>query len=194
MTRDYHKFNPDHKSKLELPKRQLYLPAKDLLLEMGLTTGMKIADVGCGTGYFSFPAASIVGASGEVLALDISEEMILSVHEKAIHLGIKNLITIQTDEYNLKLKDETMDRTLLCTILHEVDETYRMLWECRRILVPGGKCVVIDWIKQEDDWGPPTSHRLASEYVEQKMRSAGFTDVGVIILNPHFYYIIGTKT
>jgi ubiquinone/menaquinone biosynthesis C-methylase UbiE len=61
-----HKFNPENKKRLFNELRQKILPARKTLKEAGLKEGMTFADVGTGNGYFTFPAADIVGDEGKV--------------------------------------------------------------------------------------------------------------------------------
>lgn len=71
-----HKFDVNNKNKLDNPRRREMLPVNKILDEIGLKAEDNLADIGCGIGYFSFPAADVIGSNGLVYALDVKEEMI----------------------------------------------------------------------------------------------------------------------
>jgi len=71
----HHKFDVKSFAKLDNPERRKSLPADAILHKFDLEDGDVVADVGCGIGYFTFPASSVVGLTGKVLAMDISDEM-----------------------------------------------------------------------------------------------------------------------
>ena len=76
-----HKFDAKSKHKLDNHQRRELLPPERTLLLMGLREGDVMADIGCGIGYFTVPAADIVGNSGKVYGLDVSEEMLGDVEK-----------------------------------------------------------------------------------------------------------------
>ncbi len=61
--------------KLEDPERLKWLPPAEILAHLRLGPGMKVADIGAGTGYFSIPIARAVGALGHVFAVDLQPEI-----------------------------------------------------------------------------------------------------------------------
>ena len=77
-----HKFKVSEKQKLDNPERRAFLPPEETLRKLGLQPGEIMADIGCGIGYFTFPAASIVGPNVKVFALDVAPEMLAEVELK----------------------------------------------------------------------------------------------------------------
>ena len=73
-------------------ERRKWQNPEDILSEIGLRHGMTFADIGCGQGFFTVPAAKIVGDSGKVYASDISETNIQKLREKACLERLKNVI------------------------------------------------------------------------------------------------------
>lgn len=146
-------------SVLESGERKARLPAKEILNRCGLKPGDTIIDFGCGIGYFSLPAAEMVGECGKVLAIDISDRMLGELERRA--KGVTNIELIQSD----RIEGVKGDKILLINLLHEVDNPQEFLKNCINSLHPGGSVVVIDWHKREMDIGPPMDHRLAMEEV-----------------------------
>jgi len=71
-----HEFDPVDREKLESEKRKNLYDIDDLILWLGISTGIKVADIGCGTGHFGLPVAEKVGPEGRVFCCDISPEML----------------------------------------------------------------------------------------------------------------------
>jgi len=188
----HHKFDVSNKKKLDSPKRREMLPTRTVLTKIALNEGAKFADIGCGIGYFSIPAADVIGLKGIVYALDVSEEMIEELDKKIAENGIDNIRTVITDKYNFKLEDSSVSYAFICTVLHEIDDSVAFINETKRILFAGGKIAVVEWMKKESDWGPPVDHRLDSSDVKIILHDAGFKEIEYLELNEYFYIITGT--
>ena len=91
-----HKFDIKNMKKLDSPQRRKLMPPKITLLELGLKKGNIVADIGCGIGYFTIPAAEIVSPN-PVFALDSSQEMLDYMMENNT---CENVKPIKTNTYN----------------------------------------------------------------------------------------------
>ena len=188
----HHEFDINNKKKLDSPKRREMLPTRTVLNKIGLNEGARLADIGCGIGYFSIPAADVIGPQGIVFALDVSKEMIEELDKKIEENGIENIRTVITDKYNFKLEDNSVSYAFICTVLHEIEDGIAFIDETKRILALGGKIAVVEWIRAESDWGPPVDHRLDSSDVKIMLHAAGFKEIEYLKLNEHFYIVTGT--
>lgn len=168
-----HKFDHKNKKNLDSEWRRQVLPAKSVLEILGLTEADTVADIGCGIGYFTIPAAVIVNIN-KVYALDTSEEMLADVEAKAKAAGVSNIITFRTDEYDLKLPDESVSFALLVNVLHEVDNKQNFLLEIQRILKQSGSIAIVEWKKEYMETGPPISHRIGIEELKEFFHLADF--------------------
>jgi len=187
-----HEFDINNKKKLDSPKRREMLPTRTVLNKIGLNEGARLADIGCGIGYFSIPAADVIGPQGIVFALDVSKEMIEELDKKIEENDIENIRTVITDKYNFKLEDNSVSYAFICTVLHEIEDGMAFINETKRILALGGKIAVVEWIRAESDWGPPVDHRLDSSDVKIMLQAAGFKEIEYLKLNEHFYIVKGT--
>lgn len=169
-----HKFNPAHKNKLDNEWRRQVLPPKATLENLGLVSGDIVADIGCGIGYFTIPAAEIVSPNSKIYALDTSKEMLAEVERRAKTAGISNITVIETGEYDLKLPDEAVNFVLMVTVIHEIIDKEKFLMQAYRILKPSGRLVVIDWEKKQTEAGPPIGHRLDKREAKEILKSSGF--------------------
>lgn len=188
-----HKFDVNNRNKLDNPKRREMLPVNKVVTEIGLKEIDKVADIGCGIGYFSIPFAAATESRGMVYALDIEAKMLELIEQKISEKNLCNIRTVLTEEYDFKLEEGSVNYAFMCTVLHEVVDKNRFINETKRILTDGGKIAIVEWIKSESDWGPPISHRLDSLDAQQILLECGFKDVSMVKLNEHFYILKAIK-
>jgi SAM-dependent methyltransferase len=185
-----HRFDPRKVAKLESEERRRRLPPEKVLAKIGLKEGMVLADVGAGSGYFTLPAAEVVGPSGKVFALDLSEEM-------RNHLLAKNppppVEVLPCEESRLPLADGVADRVLAAFVLHEARAPAEFLRELYRVARPGGRVAVLDWVPLEEEEGPPLEDRIAPEEARRLLRQAGFHPVEEEPFGGSFYLLLGLK-
>lgn len=188
-----HKFNPENKYKLQSEWRIKNVPPIPTLIELGLVPEDTVADLGCGIGYFTIPAAQIVDNSNRIFALDTSEEMLAEVEKRASEGGLSNVFSIKTEEYDLKLPDESVSFVLIVNVLHEIEDKERFLQEAHRILKPDGRVAVVDWEKKRTEMGPPIDHRISLEEVIELATVKGFEVSKEHHLADVFFGIIAVK-
>jgi len=179
--------------KLDNPQRRMEMPPLETLELLGLAKGDTVADIGCGIGYFSIPAASIAGDAAIIYALDISQEMLDEVEKKSAELGLPNIRTIKTNEYELKLEDSLVDFIIMCNVLHEVEDKNRMMDEITRILKSGGTFSMIEWEKTEGTSGPPVEDRISFEEAVNILSEKGYKDIGKHVISENFYGVTARK-
>jgi ubiquinone/menaquinone biosynthesis C-methylase UbiE len=109
-----------------------------LLKAGGLRPGQKVLEVGCGPGFFTIPAANIVGDEGIVYAVDVHPRAIERVKEKIQKEGVKNVTPILANASNTTLPDQSIDLAFMFGLPHIVDGRENLLSEIHRILKPGG--------------------------------------------------------
>ena len=165
------------------------------VLQLGLRDGMKVADLGSGTGHYALSAARVVGETGRVYAVDIQEEVLLALKSAAAERGIRNIETVWGDfekPGGTRLKDHSMDAAVLSNTLFQVDHRDGAVAEIKRILKTGGRLLIVDWAGCYDGLGPPAD-RVVSEYAAADLFiSAGFHKVKDFRAGPHHYSIVFT--
>jgi len=110
----------------------------EVLDAAGLKAGQKVLEVGCGPGFFSIPAARIVGENGTVHALDISPFAIERVQQKIEKEGVTNVKTILADAAQTGLPDESFDLIFVFGFGHHVSDMADVFAELHRLLKPAG--------------------------------------------------------
>jgi FkbM family methyltransferase len=118
----------------------------DLLLpELGLKPGMVVADIGAGTGYYSWRMAQRVGEAGRVFAVDVQPEMIELNRRFMAQRGAKNVESVQSTAIDAKLAPGSIDLALMVDVYHEFEYPYEMLASVVRALKPGGRVVFVEY-------------------------------------------------
>ena len=188
-----HKFDINEKQKLDSPRRRETLPPMEVLLKFGLSKTDTFADVGCGIGYFSIPAAQIIDKSNKVYALDISQEMLDETKKSAAMKGLTNLEYIKNEEYNLILPDDSISFCFSCNVLHEIKDLKHFVQELARLVKENGKLVIIEWNDNISNWGPPAAHRLASSYLSKLIKAEGLQVDSPVDIAGYFYALVCRK-
>lgn len=105
----------------------------------GLEPGQKVLEVGCGPGFFTIPAAKIVGESGSVLALDVNPLAVERVQQKIEVSGVTNVKTMLANAAQTDLPDQSFDLAFVFGLAHPIGNNMENIWtELRRLLKPEG--------------------------------------------------------
>jgi ubiquinone/menaquinone biosynthesis C-methylase UbiE len=183
-----HKFHIERRAYLDSEERRSYLDARAILRGFGIGAGMRVADVGAGTGFFALPAADLVGPAGHVYAADLSPEMLKDLQAKIAVRLVPNVGAVRSTEDRIPLGDASVDFVLLACVLHELDGPGTLL-ECRRILKPQGRFGIVDWKKEDMEYGPPKEHRLDEGQAKAILADAGLEPTRAFEAGPYHYAI-----
>jgi arsenite methyltransferase len=140
-----------------------------------LKPGMKVADIGSGSGLFTRPIARAVGPKGLAYAVDIDPALLRIVERSAADEKLPNVRTIHATPTDPKLP-EPVDVAFVCDTLHHIEKPEEYLQTLKKYLTPEGRIAVIDF---SDKW--PQGHesmRYSLEQLEGWMKAAGMTRVG----------------
>ena len=144
---------------LEDPKRDAYQKPHEVITALQLKTGEVIADIGAGSGYFTFRLAHHVGEAGRVYAVDVSPDMIIHLNRRVRDLKLINVVTILAAPDDPLLVEATIDRFFICDTWHHIENHDRYLARLKKMVKPDGQIVMLDFKKSETPVGPP--HRDA---------------------------------
>lgn len=181
------RFDARQRFRLLSEERLAALQPEKLLRELGLAEGMTLGDIGCGPGFFSIPAAQIVGEHGSVFAADIEGEMLSTVRSRASEAGLTNVHVVKTNDREIPIAPESCDFVLLAYMLHEIEHRASFLHRASRLLKPGGRLVILEWEKIEQPIGPPLEERLTPEDAVADAQAAGLRQVAERSLTPDQY-------
>jgi len=179
-----HKFNIKSLEKLDNPTRRQLMPPAQTLKKFQIGDKGTLLDIGCGIGYFSIPAASILN-QGKVIGLDIMPEMIDIAKQKT--KNISNIEFIKSEEYSFPTQDASIDYVFICNVIHEIENKAKYFNEIRRVLKPSGLLCIIDWEKKETKVGPSINDRISKEEMIKICTSANFAHLEDVFINMDHY-------
>jgi len=104
----------------------------------GLEPGQEVLEVGCGPGFFTVPAARIVGEKGNVLALDVNHLAVEHVRQKIETERVSNAKTMLANAAQTDLPDQSFDLTFLFGLARPIGDMGKMWSELHRLLKPKG--------------------------------------------------------
>ncbi len=166
-----HKFDVTNAGILDSPERIQFLNPDSILDKVRPGREIVLADLGCGTGYFTIPASRRVK---KVFAIDIQKGMLDILGEKIKKQKLTNIEAILSEEASIPLPGNSVDVLLMVNVFHEFEDRGSILKEGKRILSVNGRLVIVDWKKMEMELGPPVEERLTAEEVISICKNNGF--------------------
>lgn len=155
---------------LERPEREEE-ERTDLLVEaLELKPGMVVADVGAGSGYFSWRMAQRVGPKGTVYGTDIQQEfldlLMANMRKRRVGDIVKPVLGTVQDP---KLPAASCDLILLVDVYHELDYPYEMTAAMIRALKPGGRLVLVEYRGEDPKVPIKPLHKMTAEQVKKEL-------------------------
>lgn len=183
-----HKFDPKKMDRLLEEGRREWNDPDKILQYMNLGQCTVMADIGCGPGWFTLEAAKKMAPGGLVYGVDLSEEMLERLKERAREQGLTNVQAVLAEEADeWPIPTESVDVVLIANVYHEVDPASMFISEVKRILKPASTCLVVDWKKEETPIGPPVAERVDQQDVTEEFYAAGFVLFGTCDVGPYHY-------
>ncbi|MFW2439613.1 MAG: class I SAM-dependent methyltransferase [Arenicellales bacterium] len=154
-------------STFERPGREVFDRRQAVVQALGLKPDMDIADIGAGTGFYSLLFAEQVGTSGNVFAVDVTDDFLQNIKRRASEKNLKNIYTVLSKQKDTRLDPDSIDMAFVCNTYHHFEYPQAMLASIHRALRPGGTLIVIDYRKQ-----PGTSSSWVMSHVRSGKQSA----------------------
>ena len=171
--------DPDYEiwvQRFEHPGREVFDLREVIVKAANIQTGMDIADIGAGTGFYARLFASAVGPMGKVYAVDIAKNFVDEIVSQAEAAGMNNVIGIVNSQKETGLKAGSIDLAFVCDTYHHFEYPRTMLRSIFHALRQGGSLIVIDFRKIKglsSNW--VMSHTRANrETVIREIESEGF--------------------
>ena len=155
----------------ESPDRAKNLQIDRVMDILKIAEGKTVADIGAGSGWFSVRAARRTGANGKVFAVEINQDYIKYINDRAKKENLPNIQTILGTEDDPKLPDNSIDAALILKSYHEIGQPVKVLEKLRRSFKKDALLGIIDRNGNGDD------HGIKKEQVIEEAKRAGFTEV-----------------
>ena len=172
---------------LERPERERE-ERTDLVVEaMDLAPDAVVADIGAGTGYFSFRIADAV-PRGRVVAVDIQPEMLAMIETRAAAGGYRNVFSHRGTIDDPGLEPDSIDAALIVDAYHEFSHPVEMLAGIRRGLKPGGRLYLLEYRAEDPTVPIKPLHKMSEAQARREVEGAGlrWVETGDFLPQQHF--------
>ena len=136
--------------------------------------GQTIADLGAGSGYYSFRIAPLVGDRGTVLAIDVEPRMLKIISERAKRDGVKNITTVLGTPSDPNLEPNSVDLLFMVDVYHELEFPLEMMTKVREALKPGGRVALIEYKAEDPAVMIKPVHKMTERQIIRELTAAGF--------------------
>lgn len=157
---------------LERPTREREERTDRLVSNLPLQPDSVVADIGAGTGYFSFRIAGRV-PRGKVLAVDIQQEMLEMIGSRMVAEGVTNIETVLGSERDPGLAPDSVDVILLVDAYHEFSWPREMGLAMVRALKPDGRLILVEYRAEDSAVPIKPLHKMSVRQARKEMAAAG---------------------
>jgi ubiquinone/menaquinone biosynthesis C-methylase UbiE len=170
-------------------------PAKNID-QLGLQEGVSVADLGSGSGFYALAAATAVGSSGRVYAIDVQQELLTRLKNQAHNAKLHNIEVVHGDIERLngtRLREQSVEVVIVANVLFQLDHKEGLVDEVLRILKPGGRILIVDWAESFGGMGPQAEMVFTQQAARELFEKKGFSFVTGIVAGDHHYGLIFRK-
>ena len=177
---------------LERPERVEEEQPDRVVAEMKLKPTDVVADVGAGTGYFTFRLAPLV-PQGKVYAVDIQPEMLAVIEKRKQELKAANVIAVRSTETDMKLPANSIDVVLMVDVYHEFAYPREMMESIVRALKPSGRVVQIEYRGEDPRVLIKPLHKMTVAQARKEMAAVGLVWKETQDFLPQQHFIVYEK-
>jgi ubiquinone/menaquinone biosynthesis C-methylase UbiE len=142
---------------------------------LGVREGQTVADIGCGSGYFTVHLSHRVGARGKVYATDLQPEMLALLKKKTDKEKITNVVPVLATEDDAKLPEGALDLILLVDVYHELPKPAETLAQFKKALRPGGRLALVEYRAEDPKVEIKPDHKMTLAQIKKELGESGWT-------------------
>lgn len=157
---------------LERPERERQERTDLLIAGLSLSEDFVVADIGAGTGYFTFPVAARV-PKGMVFAVDIQPEMLALMEQRKARENVSNVRTVLGNADDPNLPDNAIDLAFIVDAYHEFSFPREMGEHLKASLKPGGQLVLVEYRAEDPRVPIKRLHKMSEMQMKQEMAAIG---------------------
>ncbi len=154
---------------LERPEREAEENTNLMVDSLGIKPGEVIADIGAGTGYISRKLSKKTGDKGIVYAVEIQQEMLDILTNKAVQAGFHNIKPVLGTVTDTKLSAASVDTIVLVDVYHEFDFPFEMTQAMSKALKPGGRIVFVEYRGEDPKVPIKPVHKMTVAQLRKEM-------------------------
>lgn len=157
---------------LERPEREEEEQVSRAIQNMELKPDEHIADIGAGSGYYTFRMAARV-PDGKVFAVDIQPEMLDIMRRRIEEDRIGNVELVKGQETNPNLSENSLDMVLMVDVYHELSHPKEMMEQIVKALKPGGRFVLLEYRMEDPSVPIKRLHKMSEAQAVKEMEAVG---------------------
>lgn len=173
-----------------------FINPEEIINQLEFENGMRVADFGCGTGYFAFPIAKKIGPDGIIWALDVLGQKIEAIESQAKLSGITNIIAKRVNLENEKgsgLLKESADWVVIVNMLFQNNDKKSIFAEAKRILKKTGKILLVEWNEKNLPIGPDKKLKISKAKIMETLKKNDLKVLDEIEVSNFHYGLILKK-
>ena len=151
-----------------------------------------VADIGAGTGYFTFRISPLV-KQGKVFAVDIQPEMLAIMEKRKKALKADNVVTVQGTEQDTKLPETSVDLAFMVDAYHEFSYPREMMQSLVKSLKPDGRIVLLEYRGEDPAVQIKRVHKMTVAQVRKELEAVGLKWKETKNFLPYQHFIVFEK-
>ena len=175
---------------LERSERETEEQPQLVIDALEIKPGQTIADLGAGSGYYSFRIAPLVGPTGQVLAIDIEPAMLDVIAQRAAREHIANVRPVLSSARDPNLAPHSVDLLFMVDVYHELEYPYEVMTRVREALKPGGRVALVEYRAEDPQVQIKPVHKMSETQVRREMQAAGFRHLKTVRTLPLQHLIL----
>ena len=144
---------------------------RQLVRLLGIRSGMTVADIGAGSGYYVARLSPIVGPRGDIIAEDVVPEYLQSLRGRVRDLGLQNVVISRGEPHDPRLPADALDIAILVHMYHEIAQPYGLLYNLVPALKPGARVGIVD------AYGPTSEHGTPPSLLRCELAAVGYRQI-----------------
>ena len=158
---------------LERTTRQQEEDADAAIAALPLKANSVVADIGAGTGYYTFRIARRV-PQGKVYAVEVQDEFVQSLQARAKEQRAANVAVVKGGEQSPNLPDTSVDLAIMVDVYHELAYPHEMLQALHKALKPGGALLLLEYRAEDPAIPIKELHKLSVKQAAKELGANGF--------------------
>ncbi|MDP3661455.1 MAG: methyltransferase domain-containing protein [bacterium] len=174
----------------------MFSDPSQMISQLDLQSGSRVADIGAGSGAFAFAAAKAVGEHGKVFAVEVQKELLSRLEREARSKGVHNIEVVWGDAEQpngTHLATDSCDAVIVANILFQTPERAGLAREAARIVKSRGRVLVVDWSGSFGGTGPAPDAVVSKQKAQEVFEGAGLVFEREVAAGSNHYAIIFRK-
>jgi hypothetical protein len=140
---------------------------------LGIKSGLTLADIGAGSGYYVVRVSPIVGPQGRIIAEDVVPKYLRGLQSRVRDLGLQNVVITLGEPHDPRLPADSLDIAILVHMYHEIAQPYGLLYNLVPALKSGARVGVVD------TYGPTSEHGTPPNLLRCELAAVGYREISL---------------